>query len=460
MPKERILVVDDQAALRAAIAQYLSDEGYDVVQAGNASEAFKLIDSVQPHGAIIDYSLPDNNGLTVTDYLLEADPNAAAILLTAHGTIDLAVQAMKRGAEQFLTKPVELKTLEVLLRRAIAQKQASRVRQASIRSKAPNPFIGVSTAIKQLEAQAQRLAGSERPILLSGETGTGKTIFARWLHDNSSRGKNPFVDLNCAGFSRDLLESELFGYEKGAFTGAISAKQGLFEVANRGTIFLDEVGDMDIHLQPKLLKVLEESRLRRVGDVRDRPVDIRLIAASHHDLTHLCRTNEFRSDLYFRISTLPVRMLPLRERTEDIPHIAEYLLDNIARELGRKKIELTAPVRNRLLTYSWPGNIREVKNVLERAVLLTDSDEIDVEDLSFDDILGTASLSQAAAVSTSIKPGVSECVSLAAMERQHILAVLAAEGGQVRSAAKKLGIARATLYSKMKEYEINPREND
>jgi DNA-binding NtrC family response regulator len=449
--QERILLVDDQSELRKAIAEYLSNREYVVFEAGTVGEARKVIDSEQPHGAIVDYSLPDGNGLAVIERILEVDPNAAIILLTAHGTIDLAVQAVKRGAEQFLTKPVELKILEVVLRRALAQKQATRVRQASTLGKPPNPFIGSSDAMKQLESQAHKLAASERPILLSGETGTGKTILARWLHENSSRTKNPFVDLNCAGFARELLESELFGYEKGAFTGAIGNKQGLFEVANRGTVFLDEIGDMDLQLQPKLLKVLEEKRLRRVGDVRDRLVDVRLIAASHHDLTHLCRTERFRSDLYFRISTLPMHLVPLRERTEDIPLLTEHLLDNISRELGRQRAELTTKAEKRLSSYSWPGNIRELKNVLERAVLLSDHPVIDDSDLYFDAVVMSGHLASPGASSST---GATSAMTLAEVERQHIESALEEENGHVSAAAKRLGIARGTLYAKIKEYKL------
>ena len=448
MANERILVVDDQPALRSAIAQYLTSVGYEVHEADCASAAIKMVESVQPHGAIIDYSLGDDNGLTVTDRVLEVDPNAVVIVLTAYGTIDLAVQAIKRGAEQFLTKPVELKVLDVVLRRALAQRQATRVRHASSRSHGPNPFLGSSAAIKQLESQAHKLASSDRPILLSGETGTGKTILAHWLHQNSARASAPFVDLNCAGFARELLESELFGYEKGAFTGAVGNKQGLLEVANRGTVFLDEIGDMEMQLQPKLLKVLEEKKIRRVGDVRDRLVDIRLIAASHRDLARRCAENQFRSDLYFRISTLPVRLVPLRERQEDIIEIASHLIGNLARELGRKEVDIATSAATALKAYHWPGNIRELKNVLERAVLLSDSDVLTDKDLAFEEVIDSAPPFTATIAENGSK------MTLADIERRHIEAALAEEGGHVTATAKRLGIARGTLYAKLKEFHL------
>lgn len=446
MAKERILVVDDQQALRSAIARFLGGIGYEVFEAGSASEATKMVETVQPHGAIVDYSLGDDNGLTVTDRILEADPNAVVIVLTAFGSIDLAVQAIKRGAEQFLTKPVELKVIEVVLRRALTQRQATRVRHANTRGGALNPFLGNSAAVKQLESQAHKLAASDRPILLSGETGTGKTILARWMHENSSRATAPFVDLNCAGFARELLESELFGYEKGAFTGAIAQKQGLLEIANRGTVFLDEIGDMEMQLQPKLLKVLEEKKLRRVGDVRDRLIDIRLIAASHRDLSRRCAENLFRSDLYFRISTLPIRLVPLRERTEDILPIASYLVANLARELGRKEVEIAPSAVRALKAYHWPGNIRELKNVLERAVLLADSDVITDVDLAFE--------SPVAELPELHAPNGDGALTLADVEKRHIQAALALEGGHVTATAKRLGIARGTLYAKLKEFQM------
>jgi transcriptional regulator with PAS, ATPase and Fis domain len=267
-------------------------------------------------------------------------------------------------------------------------------------------------------------------------------VLARWLHENSPRAEEAFVDLNCAGLSRELLETELFGHEKGAFTSATASKQGLFEVAHRGSIFLDEVGDVDLQIQPKLLKVLEEKRFRRVGDVRDRQVDVRLIAATHQDLGQLVRDKRFRDDLYFRISTIPLSFPALRERIEDIPTMAQYLLDKVAADLGRGELRLDESSIQALQAYSWPGNIRELRNVIERAVLLSDQKNITLKDLHFD---GHAQVGT---------PFLDTRLTLIELEKQHIERVLNEERGRVEKAAKRLGIPRSSLYQKIKKHQI------
>jgi transcriptional regulator with PAS, ATPase and Fis domain len=265
---------------------------------------------------------------------------------------------------------------------------------------------------------------------------------ARWLHENSPRAEEAFVDLNCAGLSRELLETELFGHEKGAFTSATASKQGLFEVAHRGSIFLDEVGDVDLQIQPKLLKVLEEKRFRRVGDVRDRQVDVRLIAATHQDMGQLVRDKRFRDDLYFRISTIPLSFPALRERIEDIPTMAQYLLDKLSADLGRGEICLDDGCMKALQAYSWPGNVRELRNVIERAVLLSGQKTISLKDLHFD---GHSSVGA---------PFLDSRLTLVELERQHIERVLQEEQGRVEKAAKRLGIPRSSLYQKIKKHRI------
>jgi transcriptional regulator with PAS, ATPase and Fis domain len=284
--------------------------------------------------------------------------------------------------------------------------------------------------------------GSESPILIQGETGTGKGVLAKWLHDHSPRLEEAFVDLNCAGLSREFLETELFGHEKGAFTGAVTSKTGLLEVAHGGTVFLDEVGDLDLQIQPKLLTVLEEKRFRRLGDIRDRRVDIRLIAATHQDLGRLVQGKTFRSDLHFRINTLPLFVPPLRERAEDILILARLLLQTLAAKLGRGTCTLAADAEQALRAHPWPGNIRELRNVLERAVLLSDQQVHGRKELRFDYSLGT----EAAADDTAL--------SLMELEQRHIQRVLQQEHGHVESAAKRLGIPCSTLYQKIKQYQI------
>jgi transcriptional regulator with GAF, ATPase, and Fis domain len=284
---------------------------------------------------------------------------------------------------------------------------------------------------------------TESPVLILGETGSGKGVLARWLHDNSPRADEAFVDLNCAGLSRELLETELFGHEKGAFTSATASKQGLFEVAHRGTIFLDEIGDVDLQIQPKLLKVLEEQRFRRVGDVRDRQVDVRLIAATHQDLSELVREKKFRDDLYFRVSTIPLAFPPLRERIEDIPVLAEYMLTKFAADRGRGEIRLEPECLKALQSYSWPGNVRELRNVIERAVLLREGNNIRLNDLHFDGHTRSGSAF------------VDSNLTLLELEKQHIERVLNEERGKVEIAARRLGIPRSSLYQKIKKHHIN-----
>jgi DNA-binding NtrC family response regulator len=394
----------------------------------------------------MDYMLPDGNALEFLPKLKATDANLPVIILTGHASIDLAVQAVKEGAEHFLTKPVELAALLVILRRAI---ENQRNRKAVSHGKSQrqrrsiDPFLGVSPAIKRLGEQARRVAAAESPVLLLGETGSGKSVLARWLHESSPRADETFVDINCAGLSRELLDTELFGHERGAFTGATSAKQGLFEVAHRGSIFLDEIGDVDQTVQPKLLKVVEEKKFRRLGEVRDRTVDVRLIAATSHNMNILVREKLFRSDLYFRINTITLTMPPLRERAEDIPILADQLLGKLSADAGRGVIDLSPEATKALKSHSWQGNIRELRNVLERAVLLSDRTTLTPHDLSFD-----SSYSDAPADGTITN------LTLEQLERLHIERVLGEEGGHVEEAAKRLGIPRSSLYQKVKRFGI------
>lgn len=307
MTRTRILLVDDEPGIRLGMRGFLTAHGFDVDEATSLAEAQEAFRTTRPDVAVVDYRLTDGTALELLPRLKEIDASVPLVVLTGHGSIELAVQAVKEGAEQFLTKPVELAVLKVVLDRLVAQRR-ERQRLLAERSRASRgavePFVGSSAAIRALQAQAERIIESDSPVLITGETGSGKSVLARWLHEGGPRKDAPFVDLNCAALSKDLLDSELFGHEKGAFTGAVAAKQGLLEVADRGTLFLDEIGDMDSAVQPKLLKVLEEKRFRRLGDVRDRRVDVRLIAATHQDLGAAAREKRFRSDLYFRVSTL------------------------------------------------------------------------------------------------------------------------------------------------------------
>src|SRR5688500_13721205 len=445
MSRNKVLVVYDESGVRLGSRDFLEQHGYEIEEAESCQDAQHLFRTSRPDIVIADYMMPDGTALDLLPRLKEIDAQIPLLVLTAHGSIDLAVRAIKEGAEQFLTKPLELPTLLVILQRLL-QKQRNHHKQLASKSRqvrqAIDPFIGTSAAIRALADQAKKILSTESPILILGETGTGKGVLARWLHENSPRAEEAFVDLNCAGLSRELLETELFGHEKGAFTSATASKQGLFEVAHRGTIFLDEVGDVDLQIQPKLLKVLEDKRFRRVGDVRDRQVDVRLIAATHQDIMQLVREKKFREDLYFRISAIPLSFPPLRERIEDIPVLAQYLLNKVSEDLGRGEIQLNDDCVKALQVYSWPGNVRELRNVLERAVLLSDQKNIGLKDLNFD---GHANIGAPASDSR---------LTLLELEKQHIVTVLREEGGRVEKAANRLGISRSTLYQKIKKHHI------
>ena len=446
MADHRILVVDDEPQYLNSVQTFLENKEFEVIPGTSCRQAEELWGRTKPDAAILDYSLPDGNALEVLPRLHALDSSIPIIIMTGHASIELAVQAVKLGAEHFLTKPVDLPTLAVMLERSL-ENQRNRQKQVLDRSRRSrekvDPFLGSSPAIRKLAEMAERVAVADSPVLIQGETGTGKGVLARWMHDHSARAKEPFVDLNCGGLTRDLLESELFGHEKGAFTGAVQMKAGLLEIAHKGTVFLDEIGDVDLNVQPKILKVLEEKQFRRVGDVRDRRVDIRLVAATHRNLGILMRDGLFRSDLFFRISTIPLLIPSLRERAEDISVLSNHLLQRLQTELGVSGVEITPDAMRRLQSYGWPGNIRELRNVLERALLLGNSRVISEKNLHFDEQewpeLKLDSLGR----------------TLEELERDYIQQVLQAEQGRVESAAKRLGVPRSTLYAKLKQYKLD-----
>lgn len=448
MPNHKILVVDDEI-IRHTIRDFLVSRNYEVAECDTCQTAIASFEAFRPDLVILDYSLPDGNALELLPRLKALGGSVPFIVLTGFGSIELAVETIKAGAEQFLTKPVRLDALLVIVERTL---DGSRIRRKQMISETrhestkPDPFLGNSPAIRLLRSQIGKIVRAESPVLLQGETGSGKGVLASHIHTHSSRAEEPFVDLNCGGLTRELFESELFGHEKGAFTGAITAKQGLLEVANRGTVFLDEIGDVDPLIQPKLLKVLEEKQFRRLGEVKDRKVDIRLIAATHRDLADMTRKGTFRQDLFFRISTIPVRVPSLRERVEDIPLIAEQLLRRISSDVSRKNLTLSNDAIAALKSYPWPGNIRELRNTLERAVLFADHEELQPKDIDFQFVKThsdeTASLDS----------------SLSCIEQLHITRILQSCKGEVTAAAKILGISRTTLYSKIKEFAIDSAE--
>jgi DNA-binding NtrC family response regulator len=448
-----LLIVDDEEDIVAPIRRFFEKRGYAVREAGTIAAAIRDFGDGSADAALLDYSLPDGNGIDLLRRLRALDPTLPCVMLTAHGSIDLAVKAVKEGAEQFFTKPVELPALLVVLERLIDGRRLRHVSEAD-RSRAarttPDPFAAESAPMRKLAQQSRRVASSSVPLLVYGETGSGKGVLARWIHDNGPRAAFAFVDINCAGLSKDLLESELFGYQKGAFTGAVAAKPGLLEAAHKGTLFLDEIGEMDLSVQAKLLKVLEDLRFRRLGDVSDRRVDVRLIAATHRDLAALVDEGKFREDLYYRIKTVPLTLPPLRDREADLLPMARRFVAQIGAELGRPGARLSREAEGALAEYRWPGNVRELRNVIERAVLLAPEDTLGADD--FRDCFAAPAPRGRGRGDAGAEDA--RGLSLDELERRHIERTLRDEGFRVPRAAEVLGIPRSSLYERIRKYGI------
>lgn len=454
MHNAKVLIIDDDTAILRTLNEYLQLEGYEVVEAASLKSAYSVIERDPPDVVIIDFHLPDGDALQFLSAAKSIAVPICSIVLTGHGTIDLAVRAIKEGAEQFITKPVQLSVLGTCVRTCVERQQSKRKQLAgarNIKRYEKNPFAGSSSAIERLSQESHKIVQTERPVLIQGETGTGKGVLANWIHRNGPRSEEALVDVNCAGLSKDLLESELFGHEKGAFTGAITSKPGLVEVAHRGILFLDEIGEMDMTVQPKLLKVLEDKRFRRLGDVRERSTDIQIIAATNRDLLQAAGAGKFREDLYYRISTFRLWIPPLRERVEDIPILADSILHTLASDLAREQQVLSEAAQTALKAYAWPGNIRELRNVLERVALICDSRVIERQDLGLPSAASIAPLAPAATANREL--------TLEEHEREQIVRVLKEEKGKVAQAAVRLGIPRSTLYQKIKALGI-PLEPD
>jgi len=440
VPDAKILLIEDDPAVRHGMAAFLRANGLDVEETETCQRALERFKAVGHDVIVADYSLPDGTSLDLLPQIKKLSEETPFIILTAHGSIDLAVRAIKEGAEQFLTKPVESKSLLVLVRRLLQQQRLRKRQEAAARLQPGmlDPFVGASPQIRRLDERARLMLEWDSPVLILGETGSGKGVLARWIHVHGPRREEAFVNLNCAGLTRELLESELFGHERGAFTGAVNPKPGMLEVGHRGIVFLDEIGDMDPAIQPKLLKALEEKTFRRLGDVRDRHVDIRLIASTNLDLEAMVREKKFRDDLYYRISTLTLRIPPLRERPEDILVLAQNILRGVCGRMGKPMVALDPTAEASLLKYPWPGNIRELSNVLERAMILLKGDLLEAADLGLDGALAVPWADG------------SKLLTLREMERFHIERVLAKTSGNVTEAAAILGMARRTLYDRLK----------
>jgi DNA-binding NtrC family response regulator len=448
-----ILVVEDKESLRGMLRKTLEARGYSVEEAGDAYEARRKIQASRLLVVLTDLRLPAGSGFDVLQAAKEADPQTPVIVMTAFGTVDEAVRAMKEGATDFLTKPVDTEHLLLVLDRAM-ERQRILTKYVLLKEEYQRRFglprvMGEDPALKETMLAIQRAAATDATVLVLGESGTGKELMSRALHQLSGRAKGPFVAINCAAIPEALLENELFGHEKGAFTGATGRKIGRAEMAHQGTLFLDEIGDLPVSLQGKILRLVQEKQFERVGGVQTLTVDVRVVAATNRDLKAAVERKEFREDLYFRLSVFPVEIPPLRRRRGDILPLAEAFLERYAREMGRKGLRLSEPARKALVEHSWPGNVRELQNCLERSAILCDGVDILPEHLR----LGGAGESGPSLADVIDLSGTLEEVTERATARaeQEAIRLALREAGQDRAAAAaRLGISLSTLNRRLK----------
>jgi DNA-binding NtrC family response regulator len=449
-----ILLVEDKESLRVVLRKTLESRGYGVEEAGDTYDARKRIQAARFLAVLTDLRLPAGSGLDVLAAAREADPDVAVIVMTAFGSIEEAVRAMKDGATDFLTKPVDPEHLLLLLERAIDRRRFLTeyvlLKEEYQRRFGLPRLLGEDPGLKETLLAIQRAATTDATVLILGESGTGKELLARSLHQLSPRAKGPFVAINCAAIPEALLENELFGHEKGAFTGAGSRKMGKAEIAHRGTLFLDEVGDLPLPLQAKILRLVQERQFERVGGVQTLSVDLRVVAATNQDLQARVAEKAFREDLFFRLSVFPVTIPPLRRRRGDIILLAEDFLARLARELGRRPFRLSPGAKRALLDHSWPGNVRELQNSLERAAILCDSGEIQAEQLRLQSPAGAMpGLADVLDLTGPLSEVVKRASSLA--ESEAIDRALARAGDDRSQAARELGISVGTLNRRLKE---------
>ena len=439
----QILVIDDEDPIRNLLARMIELEGYKVWKASDCQSALKLL-KAQPFDVVLcDVFLPDGNGVDFIREIKKHRPEAEVILLTAHGNIPDGVQAIKNGAFDYITKGDDNRKIIPTISRAVDEVEKKKGKVAPPVSYSFDSIIGSSNGLKQAVALARKVADTDVPVLLTGETGTGKEVFSHAIHYASPRGQYPIMAINCSAFSKDLLESELFGYKAGAFTGAMKDKPGLFEVANHGTVFLDEIGEMAFDLQARLLRVLETGEYIKVGDTKPTKVDVRIISATNRDLKKEIENGHFREDLYFRLSVFQIHLPPLRERKEDIEMLAETFLKRFSTKLKKEIKGMTSEVVDILKGAEWRGNIRELKNVMERSAIVCD-EEVTVQDLPID--LQCAGMDE--------EQGKEE-FELAVIEQKHITKVLQYTRGNKTEAARLLKIGLATLYRKIEAYHIS-----
>jgi len=444
--KNSILVVDDEPAQRQLLTAALSKD-YTVVAAANGTEAVQLLSARSFDLIITDERMPEMTGNELIRWVRERMPEVPVIVMTAYGSIRTAVEAMKLGAQEYLTKPLkspdELRLAVARTMRQRMLRDQSLVLRAETEAEYPPDIIAGSAAMKRVLTLANQVAPQATSVLITGESGTGKEVVARFIHRRSPRSEDPFVAVNCAALAESLLESELFGHERGAFTGAIQARRGRFELAHGGSLFLDEIAEMGVNLQAKLLRVLQEQQFERLGGTRTIIVDVRLIAATNKDLARAMADKSFREDLYYRLNVFPINIPPLRARREDILPLAEFLARRISARMGRRHQGLSPEVQRILHRYDWPGNVRELENALERALIVAKGDTILPDDLLLQ-IEG--------------KPAASTPTTLAEIEKAAILEALEQNRGERRSTARQLGMSLRTLQYRLKEYGLSGKE--
>ncbi|MDH4222309.1 MAG: sigma-54 dependent transcriptional regulator [candidate division Zixibacteria bacterium] len=444
MPLYRILVVDDEETQREMLDGFLKREGYSVSVADSGEEALKLSRDKYFELALIDLKMPGMNGIELLTELKKINPEIQTIVMTAYGTMETAIEALRKGAIHYLNKPIDLEELRITIKKALENQSIlaeNRYLKEQLEEKYKElKIIGESKAIKEVLSTVTRVAKSDSTALIRGESGTGKELVARSIHALSDRSGQKFISLSCAAIPETLLESELFGYEKGAFTGATRRKIGRFELADSGTLFLDEIGDLSLETQVKLLRVIETQEFERLGGKETIKVNARILSATHQDLEKKIKERAFREDLYYRLNVITIFIPPLRERKEDILSLVDYFIQKYNQKCGKNIKGITQEAKDILLSHSWPGNIRELENVIERGVVLNRGEAIDKTDLAY--------------LSFQKAEGLSSSLNLKDLEKSHILKVLDKTGGNLSQAAELLGIHRNTLRLKIKEYGI------
>jgi two-component system, NtrC family, response regulator AtoC len=467
--RKQVLIVDDEPNLRKILSAQLSRDGYDVLTAEDGEQGLLQLREHHIDLVITDLKMPKVDGLTLLKKALEEDPELPVVLITAHGTIDTAVEALKSGAFDFVTKPFDKDEVRQIVAKALKTRE---LRGADVTPTATSRgarfgIIGASSGITELYAILERVADTPTTVLITGESGTGKELVARALHEHSGRKDKPFIKVNCAAIPKELIESELFGYERGAFTGAVTSKPGRFELANGGTLFLDEIGEIPIEMQVKLLRALQESEFERVGGIKTIRVDVRLVAATNRDLKKLILTGSFREDLFYRLNVVPIRLPALRERTSDIPLLVEHFLARFNERLKKDVRSVHREAMDALVQYPWPGNIRELENVVERAVLFCDTQELTASALP-PDVRGLPALANVALPEADLQAalasegGLKEHVKvvMSRLEKELVSRALQQTGGNVTHAARLLKISRKGLQLKMKELGLREGASD